>query len=90
MKAFVVEPDLAMGHLRLVQTGECAQGRGFPRAVAAQEGEDFAFVDVECDTLNDVALAVVGVNVPCRKERRCGFGVIGVRVELFFCHVSAP
>jgi hypothetical protein len=67
VQRLVVEPDLAMGTCGIVEPGDGAQGRGLAGAVAAQQREDLAFVHIEADALHDVALAVIGMQVPTER-----------------------
>jgi hypothetical protein len=67
-----------MGDLGIVEPRDGAQGRGLAGAVAAEQGEDLAFVHVEADALHDVALAVVGMHVVDREEGRRGGRMVGV------------
>ena len=43
------------------QADEAAQGRGLAGAVAAQQGDDLALAHLEADAMQDMALAVEGV-----------------------------
>src|SRR5690606_12652819 len=58
-----VQPDFAILQLRLHRPRDGAEGGALAGAVAAQERDHVAFSDVETDALNDVALAVVGVDI---------------------------
>ena len=66
MDRFVIEPDFAVLEFWIIHAGDCAQGRGFARPVTAQQRENFTFVNVKADTLDDVTFAVVGFDVPDR------------------------
>src|SRR5262249_56546129 len=69
------EPDLATRQGRAVHTGDAAQRRGLAGAVAAEERQNLALFYLERDALHDVALAVIGMQIPAGKEgratRRC-------------------
>src|SRR5262249_61739619 len=56
-----VEPDLAVA--RRGKAGHAADERGFPRAVPSEEGHRLARAHAERNTVEDVALSVVGVDV---------------------------
>src|SRR5262249_52238197 len=45
------------------QADKASQGRGLAGAVAAKQGSDLAFGDFKPDAMEDVALAVVGVEI---------------------------
>ena len=66
VQRLVIEPDFAVAKLGIVDPRHRAQRRRLAGAVAPQQGDDFALADVETDALNDVALAVVCVQVPYR------------------------
>src|SRR5690606_30781596 len=63
-----VEPDFPLAKLWIVGSRYCAQGRGLASPVAAQKGENFAPPHVQGHALDDVAFAVIGVDIPDRKE----------------------
>ena len=49
---------------------QAAQGRGLAGAVAAEQRGDLAFRDLEADAMQDMALAVIGVQA--FGDERCG------------------
>ena len=51
--------DLAFARRR--QAHQAAQRRGLAGAVAAQQGGDLALGDLQADAMQDMALAVIGV-----------------------------
>src|SRR5690606_19097320 len=66
----VAQPDFAALELRIERPRQRAQGGGFAGAVAAEQCDDVAFVDLEADALHDIALAVIGVDVANAEEGR--------------------
>ena len=68
VQRFVIKPQLALPELGVVQPGDGAQRRGLAGAVASEQRDDLAFAHIEADSLDDVALAVVGVDVPAGEE----------------------
>ena len=59
--------DLAVA--RRGQPDQAAHRRRLARAVAPEEGDDLALADLDRHTLEDVALAVIGVNVRGDEDR---------------------
>ena len=53
--------DLAFARRR--QSHQASQRRGLSRAVASQQRGNLAFGDLEADAVQDMALAVIGVEV---------------------------
>src|SRR5262249_43246403 len=64
------ENDVAAAQPRSSCPGHRPQGGGLAGAVAAEQGEDLSSAHFERDALQDVALAVVGVQVAAAQERR--------------------
>ena len=73
------------------QAADCAQGRAFAGAIAADERHDFAFVNMQRNALQRVDVAVAGVNLveqqqgvyplfvrPLRYVSRCSPAQIGL------------
>src|SRR5690606_3983590 len=90
VQRLAVEPDLAGGQVRIVDAGDRAQRRRLARAVASEQRDDLALVDVEGDALHDVALAVVGVHVAAREVGALRFGAGGGRRGHHLGHRCAP
>ncbi len=64
-----VEPDLTSLQTRRIGSRDRPKRRCFARAVAPEQRYDLARRDIERNPLNDVALAVVGVDVPAGQIR---------------------
>ena len=75
MDGKVAEPYLPALQLGVLCPCQRAQRRCLADAVAAEQGHDITFGDLEADTLNDVALPVIGVDVLHAEERRAGGGI---------------
>ena len=75
VQRLVIQPDFAVGHLWIVQTGDGAQGRCFTSPVAAQKGQNLALFDVKGYALHDIAFAIIGMQV---RDREIGGGRGGV------------
>src|SRR5690606_13875931 len=58
------EPYLALLQGRVVEPGDRAERGRLAGAVPSEQRQDFSLADVEGDALDDVALAIIGVDVP--------------------------
>ena len=56
--------NLDLAHARRRQTHQAAHGGGLAGAIAAEHGDDLAFLHLERHAVKDVALAVEGVDLP--------------------------
>ena len=87
-----VQPYLAALERRRVDPGDRPEGRGLAGPVAAEQSHDLLLLDVKGHALDDIGLAVVGVDVldgeigvgVGRRPRPVGFG-LGC-LHRFGCH----
>ncbi len=87
VERLVIKPDLALLEHRIARPRNRPQGRRLTRPVAAEQRQDLALANIEADALNDVALAVVRVNVMGREEGR---GAADILDRLGCRSVAAP